>query len=131
MPATLPKLQLPFLSAKHFSAGCSLKKPDMYVGCNLHAFGKSLGKEQHVLGVEEPAASVTSTVLNCGGPVAALAICPRLTVEGRTLAMLPYPFSGEELLAVATFSDEVSLAESAEADSSFVQFWTFNSDSLR
>lgn len=54
-------------------------------------------------------------LLNCGGPIAATAWCPR-----------PATVDGDELLAVSTFTDEVDLMlpHDAADKTTFIQLWT-------
>ncbi|KAL3114645.1 hypothetical protein niasHT_016276 [Heterodera trifolii] len=53
-------------------------------------------------------------VFFCGGPLSALAICPRATRKGR------------ELIAIGTFADEKMLKMESESQDAFVQLWTTN-----
>lgn len=131
--AEVPKKleSLRFLDSKHFKYTLGIKTNEYLQGMNIFPYVDGLISGNSVKLEKSKSTSGNGVVMNCGGPISSLSICPRADISGLLFiykeSLSLFNIKGKEVVAVSTFPDEIKLFL-PESPSNYIQLWSFSSD---
>ncbi|KAI6199060.1 hypothetical protein M3Y96_00586500 [Aphelenchoides besseyi] len=102
-----------FLQSQSFGYTTSCKKPPIFAGVHVATQMANLKSKIKTSPKSTGTYETHGLAMFCGGPISALAMCPKRDSNG------------DEVVAISTFSDEVNLmAPPFDRESTHVQFWS-------